>query len=197
MGAQAFCYNAIFFTYALILTRFYNVPAANVGWFMLPFALGNFLGPMVLGHFFDSIGRKIMISATYALSGVLMIGTGWAFAHGTFGAVEQTAAWLVIFFFASAAASSAYMTVSESFPLELRAIAIAIFYAFGTGAGGIVGPALFGALIESGSRQEIMWGYVLGGGLMVGAAVVETLFGVDAERRPLEEVCAPLSSAEH
>ena len=196
MGAQAFCYNAIFFTYALILTRFYQVPPAEVGWFMLPFAAGNFLGPLVLGRYFDSVGRKIMISATYALSGALMIVTGWMFATGAFGAAAQTAAWLVIFFFASAAASSAYMTVSESFPLELRAIAIAIFYSFGTGAGGIVGPALFGALIESGSRQEILWGYVLGGGLMIGAALVETVFGVQAERRPLEEVCAPLSSAD-
>ena len=196
MGAQAFCYNAIFFTYALILTRFYQVPPAQVGWFMLPFAAGNFLGPLVLGRFFDSIGRKIMISATYALSGVLMILTGWMFATGAFGAVAQTAAWLVIFFFASAAASSAYMTVSESFPLELRAMAIAIFYSFGTGAGGIVGPALFGALIESGSRQEILWGYVLGGGLMIGAAAVESVVGVRAERRPLEEVAAPLSSAD-
>lgn len=196
MGAQAFCYNAIFFTYALILTRFYDVPAGEVGWFMLPFAAGNFLGPLVLGRFFDSVGRKVMISLTYGLSGALMIGTGWAFAHGTFGPVEQTAAWLVIFFFASAAASSAYMTVSESFPLELRAIAIAIFYSFGTGAGGIIGPALFGALIESGSRQEILWGYALGGGLMIAAALVETVCGVAAERRPLEEVCAPLSSAD-
>jgi MFS family permease len=111
------------------------------------------------------------------------------------GAVAQTAAWLVIFFFASAAASSAYMTVSESFPLELRAMAIAIFYSFGTGAGGLIGPVLFGALIESGSRREILWGYVLGGGLMIGAALVEIWFGVNAERRPLEEVAAPLSSA--
>ena len=162
---------------------------------MLPFAAGNFLGPLVLGHYFDSIGRKIMISSTYALSGALMIITGWMFAHGLLGAAAQTAAWLVIFFFASAAASSAYMTVSESFPLELRAIAIAIFYSFGTGAGGIIGPALFGALIETGSRYEILWGYVLGGGLMIGAAVVEAICGVQAERRPLEEVCAPLSSA--
>ncbi len=195
MGAQAFCYNAIFFTYALILTRFYHVPESQVGWFMLPFAAGNFLGPLLLGRYFDSIGRKIMISATYALSGALMIGTGWLFAASALGAVAQTAAWLVIFFFASAAASSAYMTVSESFPLELRAMAIAIFYSFGTGAGGLIGPVLFGALIESGSRREILWGYVLGGGLMIGAALVEIWFGVNAERRPLEEVAAPLSSA--
>ena len=195
MGAQAFCYNAIFFTYALILTRFYDVPESQVGWFMLPFAAGNFLGPLMLGHFFDSIGRKIMISATYALSGALMVVTGWMFAADALGPAAQTAAWLVIFFFASAAASSAYMTVSESFPLELRAVAIAIFYAFGTGAGGIVGPVLFGALIESGSRQEILWGYALGGGLMIGAAVVEVWFGVNAERRPLEDVATPLSSA--
>ena len=195
MGAQAFCYNAIFFTYALILAKFYDIPPGEVGWFMLPFAVGNFLGPLVLGHFFDSIGRKTMISATYALSGALMLLVGWLFEQNALGAVGQTALWLVIFFFASAAASSAYMTVAESFPLELRAIAIAVFYSFGTGLGGMVGPALFGALIDTGSRQEIFWGYALGGALMIGAAAVEMWLGIAAERRSLEDVCEPLSSA--
>jgi MFS family permease len=195
MAAQAFCYNAIFFTYALILTRFYQVDSGRIGLFMLPFALGNFMGPLLLGRLFDSIGRRVMITSTYALSGVLMALVGWLFAAGVLDAVQQTAAWTVIFFFASAAASSAYLTVGESFPLEMRAIAIAIFYAFGTALGGIAGPALFGALIESGSRPQILWGYLLGGGLMVAAALVAAWLGVSAERRPLEDVAPPLSRA--
>ncbi len=194
MAAQAFCYNAVLFTYALILTRFYDIPSGRVGLFMLPFALGNFAGPLLLGRLFDSLGRKTMIVATYALSGVLMIGTGWLFAQGTLDATQQTAAWTVIFFFASAAASSAYLTVGESFPLEVRAVAISLFYAFGTAVGGIAGPALFGALIETGSRQEILWGYALGGSLMVIAAGFEAVLGIAAERRSLEDVAPPLSS---
>jgi len=195
MAAQAFCYNAVFFTYALILTRFYGVASASIGWFMLPFAAGNFAGPLLLGRLFDTIGRKPMITATYALSGVLMGITGWLFAVGVLDAVQQTMAWTAIFFVASAAASSAYLTVGESFPLEMRAIAIALFYAFGTGVGGVAGPALFGALIDTGSRVSILWGYLLGGGLMVGAAVVAALLAVPAERRALEDVAPPLSSA--
>lgn len=194
MAAQAFCYNAVLFTYALILTRFYDIPAGRVGLFMLPFALGNFAGPLILGRLFDTLGRKPMIAATYALSGVLMAATGWLFAQGVLDAVQQTAAWTVIFFFASAAASSAYLTVGESFPLEVRAVAISLFYAFGTAVGGIAGPALFGALIATGARSEIMWGYVLGGALMVIAAAFELALGVSAERRSLEDVAPPLSS---
>ena len=195
MGAQAFCYNAVFFTYALILTRFYQVPSGRVGLFMLPFALGNFAGPLLLGRLFDTLGRKTMITATYGLSGVLMAAVGWLFAAGLLDATQQTIAWTVIFFFASAAASAAYLTVGETFPLEVRAVAIAVFYALGTGLGGVVGPALFGALIASGERREILWGYLLGGGLMLGAAVVAALLGVAAERRTLEEIAPPLSSA--
>jgi MFS family permease len=194
MAAQAFCYNAVFFTYALVLTRFYNISSGNVGLFMLPFAIGNFLGPLVLGRLFDTIGRRIMITATYGLSGVLMALTGWMFALGWLDAVQQTLAWTVIFFFASAAASSAYLTVGESFPLEVRAIAIALFFAFGTGVGGVAGPALFGALIDTGSRFSIFYGYLLGGILMVVAAVVAGFLSVNAERRPLEEIAPPLSA---
>ena len=193
MATQAFCYNAIFFTYALILTRFYGISAGSVGWFILPFALGNFAGPLLLGHFFDSIGRKTMITATYALAGVLLVLTGWMFAQGVLTATVQTAAWTVIFFFASAAASAAYLTVGESFPLETRAMAIAVFYAVGTGIGGIGGPALFGTLIESGSRHEIFVGYLVGGGLMIFAALVEGVLGIRAARVPLEELAPPLS----
>ncbi len=196
MTTQAFCYNAIFFTYALVLTKFYGVANADVGWFMLPFALGNFLGPLLLGHFFDSIGRKTMIAATYALAGVLLVGGGWLFERGTLDATGQTIAWTVIFFFASAGASAAYLTVGESFPLETRAMSIGLFYAFGTAIGGVAGPALFGALIESGSRPQIFGGYGLAGGLMLLAAIVTLRLGVRAERRPLEEVAPPLSSAD-
>lgn len=193
MTAQAFCYNAIFFTYALVLMKFYHVASGRVGLYILPFALGNFAGPLLLGRFFDSIGRRFMITATYGVSGVLMVITGYLFARGSLSAAGQTTAWTVIFFFASAAASSAYLTVSESFPLEMRAIAIALFYAFGTAIGGIVGPILFGALIGSGNRGNVMDGYILGGGLMLVAAVTEAFIGVDAAGKALEEVARPLS----
>lgn len=193
MATQAFCYNAIFFTYALILTTFYGVPGSEVGWFILPFAAGNFLGPLLLGPLFDTLGRRTMIASTYGIAGVLLAVSGYAFAHAWLGAVAQTIAWSVIFFFASAGASAAYLTVGEVFPLELRARTIAIFYAFGTALGGIAGPALFGALIETGSRGEILWGYVFGGGVMVLAALVEIAIGVPAERQALEDVAPPLS----
>jgi MFS family permease len=193
MTAQAFCYNAIFFTYALVLTKFYQVPSGRVGLYILPFALGNFAGPLILGRFFDTVGRRIMIGGTYAISGVLMAITGFLFAHHTLSAEGQTAAWTVIFFFASAAASSAYLTVSESFPLEIRAIAIALFYAFGTAIGGIVGPVLFGALIGSGERANVMDGYLLGGALMVIAAITEAAIGPDSAGQSLEDVAKPLS----
>jgi MFS family permease len=195
MATQAFCYNAIFFTYALMLTEFYGVAPASVGWFMLPFALGNFLGPLLLGRLFDSFGRKAMICATYGIAGALLCLSGWMFAEGLLTAASQTAAWTVIFFFASAAASAAYLTVGELFPLEVRAISISLFYAFGTLLGGVAGPAVFGALIDTGERSQILVGYLLGGGLMLVAAVAAAILGVRAERRPLEEVAPPLSLA--
>ncbi len=193
MACQAFCYNAVFFTYALILTKFYGIEASQIGWFMLPFALGNLAGPLALGHLFDSIGRKPMITFTYALAGVLMAVTGFAFAQGWLSAWQQTAAWTVIFFFASAAASAAYLTVGESFPLEMRAMAIALFYAIGTAVGGVVGPTLFGVLIAGGERGNIMWGYLVAAALMLVAAATEWRLGFAAEGRPLEEVSTPLS----
>jgi len=196
MAAQAFFYNAIFFTYALVLTDFYGVPAARVGWYILPFAAGNFLGPLLLGRFFDTIGRKPMIAGTYILSGLLLALSGYLFQQGALSAAGQTIAWMIVFFFASAAASSAYLTVSETFPLELRAMAIAVFYAVGTGLGGIAGPLLFGRLIETGSRGEVFMGYLIGAALMLGAAVVLLIWGVAAERKPLESVCRPLTLAE-
>jgi MFS family permease len=193
MASQAFFYNAIFFTYALILTDFYSIPAADVGWYLLPFAAGNFLGPVVLGRLFDTRGRKPMIAFTYIASGVLLAAAGWLFARGWLDARMLTICWMVIFFFASAAASSAYLTVSETFPLEIRALAIAFFYAIGTGIGGIAGPALFGALIETGSRVSVFGGYLLGAALMMAGGFVAWRWGVAAERRPLEHIARPLT----
>ena len=153
MVAQAFFYNAIFFTFALVLTDFFGIPANHVGWYILPFAAGNFLGPLLLGRLFDTLGRRVMITLTYGVSGVLLAVSGYLFSIGALSAQTQTIAWMVIFFFASPAASAAYLTVSETFPLEVRALAIALFYAIGTGIGGVAGPALFGALIDTGSRN--------------------------------------------
>ena len=194
MGAQAFFYNAIFFSYALVLTGFYQVPAASIGWYILPFALGNFAGPLVLGPLFDTVGRKPMIAATYAISGVLLAVVGAMFRAELLDATTLTLCWTGIFFFASAAASAAYLTISESFPLEARALAIAFFYAVGTGIGGTLAPSLFAALIGTGSRGNVFIGYLFGAGLMVGAALVELAIGVKAERRPLEDVARPLSA---
>jgi MFS family permease len=193
MVSQAFFYNAIFFTYALVLMRFYGVPAQRVSAYLLPFALGNVLGPVVIGHLFDTIGRKVMIVATYGLSGVLLAITGMLFRAGMLTAQTQTIAWTVIFFVASAAASSAYLTVSEIFPLEIRAFAIAIFYCIGTFAGGVFAPLLFGALIGTGSRGALFSGYLVGAVLMIIAAIVEAWIGVAAERKSLEDVATPLS----
>jgi MFS family permease len=193
MAAQAFFYNAIFFTFALVLTDFYAVPADRVGWYILPFAAGNFLGPLLLGRLFDTVGRKIMIGLTYAVSGVLLAGVGFLFSRNLLSAETLTVAWMVIFFFASAAASSAYLTVSETFPLEIRALAIAFFYAVGTGVGGAGGPWLLGALIDTGSRASVAAGYLLGAVLMVVAAFVEWRWGIAAELRPLEEIARPLA----
>jgi MFS family permease len=196
MAAQAFFYNAIFFTYALVLTDFYGIPGEHVGWYILPFAAGNFFGPVILGRLFDTVGRRPMITITYALSGLLLAGFGYLFAIGVLSATGQTIAWMVIFFFASAAASSAYLTVSETFPLEVRALAIAFFYAIGTGIGGVAGPWLFGVLIDTGSRWSVFGGYLLGSVLMLAAAAVAARWGVAAERKPLESVCRPLAAVD-
>ncbi len=193
MAAQAFFYNAIFFTYALILTDFYHVPSDHVGWYILPFAAGNFLGPVLIGRLFDTAGRKPMIAFTYIISGLLLAGTGWLFERDLITAETQTLCWMIIFFFASAAASSAYLTVSETFPLEIRALAIAFFYAVGTGVGGIIGPSLFGRLIDTGSRTSVFGGYLLGSVLMILGGLVAWRWGVAAERKPLEMVARPLT----
>ncbi len=193
MASQAFLFNAVFFTYALILTNFYGVENRSLGWHLLALSIVNFCGPLTLGRFFDTIGRRIMITATYAISGAALIVVGWMFARQELSATQLTLGWMLVFFFASAAASSAYLTVSETFPLEMRAMAIAVFYAVGTAVGGVVSPWLFGTLIGTGSRLGVFEGYAIGATLMLAAAALEWRFGVDAERKPLEQVAAPLS----
>ena len=194
MVAQAFLYNAVFFTYALVLIDFYQVPADRTGLYLLPFAVGNFLGPVALGHWFDTIGRKPMIAATYAISAILLAATGWLFAHDYLSAWTQTGLWTIIFFFASAASSSAYLTVSEIFPVEMRGMAIALYYALGTTIGGTIAPAIFGRLIETQSRMNVFYGYLGAAGLLVFAVVVTIVFGVKAEGQSLESIAAPLSA---
>ncbi len=194
MISQAFLYNSIFFTYALVLTRFYHVPSSETGMYLLPLAIGNFLGPVVLGPFFDTVGRRQMITGTYAASAAFLIITGSLFTHDLLSPYTQTGLWTLVFFFASPAASSAYLTVSEIFPLEIRGMAIAFFYALGTAAGGILAPWIFGMLIETGSRVEVFYGYLAGSILMLAAAVVEIVYGVKAERASLESVAEPLSA---
>jgi MFS family permease len=196
MVSQAFFYNAIFFTYALVLTRFYQVPEGRVALYIFPFALGNVLGPLLLGPLFDRVGRRRMIALTYILSGISLALTGWAFMLGWLDAKSQALCWSAVFFLASAAASSAYLTVSEVFPLEMRAQAISVFYAVGTGAGGFAAPLLFGMLIESGSRGAVTLGYAVGAALVIIAGLLALRYAVDAERRPLEEVAPPLGTVE-
>jgi len=185
MLAQAFLYNSIFFSYGLILEEFHGVAADSVGLYIVPFAIGNFLGPLMLGPSFDRWGRRVMIPLTYALSGALLLVTGGLFVAGLLNALTQTLAWMVVFFVASAAASSAYLTVSELFPVELRGMAIAVFYAVGTLAGAGA-PLLFGALVDTGDPRQLLGGYAVAAAMMIAAAVVARVFGVDAERRSLE-----------
>jgi len=194
MSAQAFAYNAVFFTYALVLTTFYKVPAEHVPYYILPFAVGNILGPLVLGRLFDVVGRRFMITLTYGLAGICLLVTAILFQRGTLDATTQTIAWCVIFFFASAGASAAYLTVSEVFPLEIRAMAIAFFYSVATALGGITGPLLFGILVGTGSETNTMWGYIIGAVWLLVAAGTELVLGVSAEQRPLEDVAEPLAS---
>jgi MFS family permease len=195
MVAQSFLYNSVFFSYGIILSHFYRVPENRVGFYLLPLALGNFCGPLLLGTWFDTVGRRKMIGGTFAISGVFLLLTAALFGAGLLSAVTQTAAWLVIFFFASAAASSAYLTASEIFPLETRALAIACFYGLGTAIGGSLSPLLFGWLIQSGSSWRVSFGYALSALLLLLAAGTEWKFGIDAEGKSLENIASPLSSA--
>ena len=194
MVSQAFFYNAIFFTYALVLTRFHGVPAGRVALYIFPFALGNVLGPLLLGPLFDRVGRRKMIALTYVLSGVGLALTGVAFMLGWLDALTQALCWSAVFFMASAAASSAYLTVSEVFPLEMRALAISLFYAVGTGAGGFAAPFLFGLLIDTGSRGAVSVGYAIGAVLVIAAGLIALRWGVDAERRSLEDISPPMGT---
>jgi MFS family permease len=189
MLAQAFFYNAIFFSYALILERFHGVAADDVGGYIVPFAVGNFLGPVLLGRRFDRWGRRRMIPLTFGLSGILLLATGGLFVGGYLDATTQTIAWAVVFFVASAAASSAYLTVSELFPVELRGMAIAVFYAFGTLIGAFA-PTLFGMIVDTGDPMRLFAGYAFASALMLVAAVVARAYGIDAEGRSLESLTA-------
>jgi MFS family permease len=196
MGSQAFLYNAIFFTYALVLTGFYGIDASTVPYFLLVFAVGNVLGPLLLGRLFDTVGRVAMISGCYFLSGALLALTGYLFYLDILTAVTQTALWCVVFFFASAAASAGYLTVSEIFPMEIRAMAIAMFYAIATALGGISGPVIFGQVIGTGNAFNLFLCYLFGAGLMIFAATIEVILGVKAEGESLENVATPLTAIE-
>jgi MFS family permease len=195
MVAQAFLFNAVFFTYGLVLTSFYHIQEARTGIYILPLAAGNFLGPLLLGHLFDTVGRKKMIAGTYGLSGLLLVAVAVLFGMGALTAWTQTVCWMVIFFVASAAASSAYLTASEIFPLETRAMAIALFYALGTLIGGVSAPILFGHLIGSGSQWAVAGGYMGAAALMIAAAACEVVLGVEAAGKSLEDVARPLSGS--
>jgi MFS family permease len=194
MVAQAFLFNAVFFSYGLVLVRFHGVSEGATGGYLVTLAASNFLGPLLLGPLFDTVGRRVMIAGTYAISGILLIATAIAFGFDVFSAWTQTFAWMLIFFFASAAASSAYLTASEIFPLETRALAIAIFYALGTAIGGSAAPVLFGYLVGTGDAWALAAGYIFAAALLLAAALAEAKLGIDAEGRSLEEIASPLSS---
>ncbi|MFI8966438.1 MFS transporter [Streptomyces sp. NPDC053493] len=193
---QAFLYNAITFGFGAILTTFFDVPTGHTGYYFAVIAAGNFMGPLLLGKLFDTVGRRVMISSTYLLSGVLLFGTAWLFGRGSLTADTLTACWCVVLFFASAGASSAYLTVSEVFPMETRAMAIAFFYAVGTAAGGISGPLIFADLTASGVVSDTVLAFQIGAGLMCAAGLVAAFLAVNAERRSLEDIAEPLSVAD-
>ncbi|HEY1346848.1 MAG TPA: MFS transporter [Streptosporangiaceae bacterium] len=192
---QAFLYNAITFGYAQILATFFHIKT-NPGYYFAVIAVGNLLGPLVLGRLFDTVGRKAMIAGTYILSGLLLLGTAYLFDQGALTATTMTVCWSVVLFFASAGASSAYLTVSEVFPMETRALAIAFFYAIGTAAGGITGPLLFSKLVSTGKVPDTALAFAIGAALMILAGLVEIILGVQAERKGLEDIAQPLTAEE-
>ncbi|MER7516457.1 MFS transporter [Streptomyces sp. NPDC126499] len=192
---QAFLYNAITFGFGAILTTFYDVPTGHTGYYFAVIAAGNFVGPLLLGRLFDTVGRRVMISSTYLLSGLLLFATAWLFGRGSLSAATLTACWCAVLFFASTGASSAYLTVSEVFPMETRAMAIAFFYALGTAAGGISGPLIFAGLTESGVVADTVLAFQVGATLMCVAGLVAVFLAVNAERRSLEDIAEPLSTA--
>ncbi|MFC0438224.1 MFS transporter [Kutzneria buriramensis] len=192
---QAFLYNAVYFTQALVLGTFFHVPGATAGTYLIPLAIGSLAGPLVLGRLFDTVGRRTMIAICYLGSGVLLVVTAVLFQQNVLSAWTLTIAWSTVFFLASAGSSAAYLTVSEVFPLEIRAMAIALFYSVGTGLGGIVGPILFGNLVGTGDPSMVAIGYYLGAAMMMGGGVIELVFGVEAAQKSLEDVAQPLSAA--
>ncbi len=194
-AGQAFLYNAVLFSLGYMLKTFFGVASGDEPYYIAVFAVGNLLGPLVLGRLFDTIGRKPMIAGTYLLSGVLLFLTGWLFKEGEFTTAGFMAALSIVFFFASAGVSAAYLTVSEIFPLETRALCIAVFYAIGTGLGGIIGPLLFAHLIESGKPSHVFVGFSIGAGAMMIGGIAELLFGLKAERVSLEKLARPLTAA--
>jgi MFS family permease len=191
---QAFVYNGITFNLGTLFSDFYGVASGVVPLFIVCYAVGNFLGPVLLGRLFDTVGRRPMISSTYLGSAVLVIPLTWFFVTGTGGEWMFLAMLMVTFFLASAGASSAYLTVSEIFPMETRALAIAFFYAIGTGAGGIVGPLLFGQLAATGDRGTVAIGFVIAAVVMAVGGLAELLFGIRAEQTPLEDIAKPLTA---
>jgi MFS family permease len=196
MITQSFLYNAIYFTYGLVLVQFYGVSADMVPLYGLAFAVGNLCGPMLLGPLFDSVGRKPMIAGTYIISGVLLAASGWLFDQGSLDAKSQTFCWIVIFFFASPGASAAYLTVSETWPIEIRAEAIAVFFAIAQ-LFGALGPAFYGWLIGDGSNPTGLYvGYLIGGGIMIFGGIIELIFGIKAEGQSLEAITKPITSVD-
>jgi MFS family permease len=196
MITQSFLYNAIFFTYSLVLTKFYNVSSDAVPIYGLAFAVGNLAGPLLLGHLFDTLGRKKMIAGTYLISGCALAFSAWLFDAAVLDAAGQTVVWIVVFFFASAGASAGYLTVSEIFPIEIRAEAIAVFFAVAQ-CFGAVGPILYGFLIGSGdNRTGLTIGYLIGGGIMIIGGIVEVFLGINAEGKSLETVARPLTEVD-
>ena len=191
---QAFLYNSILFGYATLLSTFFGVATSDAPYYLVAFAVGNLVGPIVLGPLFDTLGRKPMIAGTYILSGVLLLITGYLFKQNQLDATSLTVSWSVVFFFASAGVSAAYLTVSEIFPMETRALAIAIFYAVGTGIGGIIGPQIFGRLVPTGNATDVFYALALGAVLMIVGGVVEIVFGIKAERKGLEGIAKPLTA---
>ena len=193
MVTQSFLYNAIFFTYAIVLETFYGVSHSSAGKYMIPFALGSLLGPILLGRLFDTIGRRKMIFATYGISAVILAVSAVLFSINVLGPVTHTIFWCVAFFFASAGASAAYLTVSEIFPIEVRGQAISYFFSIAQIAGALA-PAIYGVLIGTGeARGPLVWGYLMGSAIMMAGGLVAWFLGIDAENKGLEDVADPLT----